>query len=158
LNEAVKQYTIDEIIASIRNNTMFYIENGLRGYRTFESGLCYEFALGLYKFLKSNNEPAELIFLVGNMKKADAAWYDSDEFDPTTEHPFHTIVKVRKYYYDINGRLGTKREIVAIWNKFRRKQLVVTDVNGIKPYIKKPEIVKHLELLFKNAYDYLKMM
>ena len=85
-----------------------------------------------YNFLKSKGDQPELIFLVGNMKKAEAAWYDTTEFDPTQEHPFHTIVKVRKFYYDINGKLGTKREISAMWTKFRNKKLVSVSVEDVK--------------------------
>ncbi len=156
LDEAVKQYDIDEMIGNLRNNHMFYAERGLRGASTFETGMCYEFALALYQFLKTKGENPELVFLVGNMKKADAEWYDTEEFDPTTEHPFHTVVKVRKYYYDINGRLGNKREILAMWSKFRRKKVVVVEPNEVKKYIKKPQMVKDLEEMFEIHLEDLK--
>lgn len=153
LNEAVKQYDLEDLISAIRNNHMFYAENSLRGYSVFESGLCYEWALAFYNFLKTKGEQPELVFLIGNMKKAEAAWYDTTEFDPTTEHPFHTIVKVRKFYYDINGKLGNKREITAMWPKFRNKKLVSVEPSEVKKYVKKNQIVKDLEELFKINYD-----
>jgi len=153
LNESIKQYEIDELVSRVRNNTMFYVENGLRGPSAFETGLCYEFALGLYNFLKSVGDKPELIFLVGNMKKAEAKWFETEDFDPSTEHAFHTIVKVRKHYYDINGRLGNKRDIVAMWSKFRRKKLVTTTPQEVKKYIKKNNIVKHLEIILTNNHE-----
>lgn len=149
LNESIKQYDLDNLLLSIRNNHYFYAENNLRGPSSFEDGYCYEFALAFYNFLKSQGESPELIFLVGNMKKADAEWYDTTDFDPTTEHPFHTIVKVRKFYYDINGKLGNKREILARWYKFRRKKLLPIEPNVLNPYIKNHQLVKTLENLFK---------
>lgn len=152
LVEAIKQYDIDELITRIRNNQYLYTEQGLRGPSTFESGKCYEFALALYNFLKSKGDQPELIFLVGNMKKAEASWYDTTEFDPTKEHPFHTIVKVRKFYYDINGKLGTKREIAAMWTKFRNKKLVGVSVEDVKKYITDSGLVDTLEKTFEANY------
>jgi len=152
LDEAVRQYDIEKLIANMGREMMFFVNNGLKGPSDFQSGLCYEFALGLYNFLKGKGERPELVFLVGNMKKAEAKWYKTEEFDPSTEHPFHTVVKIRKHYYDINGRLGTKRQIVAGWPSFRRKKLVITDVQSVKKYIKKPKIVKELKDLFDNNY------
>lgn len=156
LDEAVKQYDIDEMIGNLRNNHMFYAERGLRGPSTFEEGSCYEFALALYNFLKTKGEKPELVFLVGNMKKADAEWYDTTEFDPTQEHPFHTVVKVRKFYYDINGRLGNKRQIMAEWSKFRRKKMVGVEVRDVKKYVKKQSLVKDLEEMFEIHLEDLK--
>ncbi len=152
LVEAVKQYDIDELITRIRNNQYLYTEQGLRGPSTFESGKCYEFALALYNFLKSKGDQPELIFLIGNMKKTEAAWYDTTEFDPTKEHPFHTIVKVRKFYYDINGKLGNKRDISAMWSKFRKKKMVVITVDDIKKYITDLGLVDTLEKTFEANY------
>ncbi len=155
LDEAVRQYDIEKLIGNMGRETMFFVNNGLKGPSVFESGLCYEFALGLYNFLKSKGEKPELVFLVGNMKKAEAQWYKTEDFDPSTEHPFHTVVKIRKHYYDINGRLGTKRQIVSMWPKFRRKKLVITDTKSVKKYIKKTKVVKELEKLFSDNYNTL---
>jgi len=156
LIESIRQYDIDQLIHQFRNNTMFYVERGLRGASVFESGMCYEFALSLYNFLKENGEKPQLVFLVGNMKKAEAQWYATEDFDPTTEHPFHTIVKVRKYYYDINGRLGNKREILAKWYKFRRKKLVEVEYNDVNKYAKNKNIIKDIVDIFNINYKDLK--
>ena len=156
LDEAMKQYDIDTMIHNLRNNQMFYLERGLRGPLTFDEGSCYEFALALYNYLRSKGERPQLVFLVGNMKKADAQWYDTTEFDPTQEHPFHIVVKVRKYYYDINGRLGNKREILAMWSKFRRKKMVDVEPKDVKKYIQKKSLVTDLEEIFEIYYEDLK--
>lgn len=135
---------------------MFFISHNLRGPSAFEGGLCYEFALGLNNFLKSVGEKPELVFLIGNMKKEDAKWSKTDDFDPSTEHPFHTIVKVRKYYYDINGRLGNKREIKAMWSKFRNKKLVTVEPHEVKKYVKHSAVMNDLEAALKATYDFNK--
>lgn len=151
LNESIKQFEIDDTIASLRMNHYFFAQNGLRGISEFETGKCFEFALGLYNFLKSKGEQPELIFLVGNMKKAEAAWYDTTEFDPTKEHPFHCIIQVRKFYYDINGKLGNKREITAMWPKFRNKKLIPTSVSDVVGYIKDKKLVDSIEQTLKDS-------
>lgn len=153
LLKSIKQYEIDEMISKLRNDYTFYTGRGLRGSSIFEGGFCFEFALALYKYLKTKGEKPELVFLVGNMKKSDAAWYNTTEFDPTKEHPFHTVVKVRKFYYDINGRLGNKREILSMWYKFRKKKMVVTDFKEVEKYVNEQSLLKDLEELFKNHYD-----
>jgi hypothetical protein len=150
LNEAIKQYTIDDTIASLRSNHYFFVQNGLRGSSEFENGKCFEFAMALYNYLKTKGEQPELIFLVGNMKKSEAAWYDTTEFDPTQEHPFHTIVQVRKFYYDINGKLGNKREIATMWPKFRNKKMVVATVDEVKSYVKDNKLVDSIISTFQE--------
>ena len=83
------------------------------------------------------------------MLKDEAQWRGVDN---KWNHPFHTIVKVRKYYYDINGRLGTKREIVARWPNFRNKKVIEVSEQDVKKYIKYPEMVKELEEIFDRNY------
>lgn len=151
LNEAIKQFVIEDTILSMLNNHYFYAQHGLRGRSEFENGKCFEFAIGLYNFLKSKGEDPELIFLVGNMKKSEAAWYDTTEFDPTQEHPFHTIVKLRKFYYDVNGKLGNKREIASRWYKFRNKKLIPTTVADVMGYVKDKELADAVEQALKDA-------
>jgi len=125
LNENIKQYDINNLIQQLRRDYYFFIKNGLRGPEVFESGKCFEFSLGLYNHLIKRGETPEIIFLIGNMKKSEAVWDENkDVFDPTEQHPFHTIIKVRKFYYDINGKLGNKRDITAMWHKFRNKVLL----------------------------------
>ena len=150
LNESIKQFEIDDALLSLRSNHYFFVQNGLRGASEFENGKCFEFAVGLYNFLKSVGEQPELIFLVGNMKKSEAAWYDTTEFDPTQEHPFHTIVKVRKFYYDANGKLGNKREIATMWPKFRNKKLVPTTLTDVMGYVKDKKIAEIVEQTLKE--------
>lgn len=150
LNEAIKQFIIDDAIASLRSNHYFFVQNGLRGASEFTNGKCFEFAIALYNYLKSKGEQPQLIYLMGNMKKSEARWYDTTEFDPTQEHPFHTIVQVRKFYYDINGKLGNKRDIATGWPKFRNKQLVPTTYEDVMQYVKDKKIIEDIETVLKE--------
>lgn len=151
LNESIKQFEIDDTILGLRMNHYFFAQNGLRGQSEFENGKCFEFALGLYNFLKEKGENPEMMFLVGNMKKSEAAWYDTTEFDPTKEHPFHCIVKVRKFYYDINGKLGNKREIAGMWPKFRNKKLIPTTVAEVAGYAKDRKLSDAVEKTLEQS-------
>jgi hypothetical protein len=157
LEASMKQYNIEQIISDLNRNSMFFIERGMRGPSAFESGKCYEFALALHTYLESIGEKSEIIFLVGNFKKSQVKWYfdGTEDFDPTMEHPFHTIVKVRKFYYDANGRLGNKRDITSNWPKFRNKRLVTATVDDIKQYIKDHQLVTDLITEFKKNHDKL---
>lgn len=153
LFEGIKQYQIDETIRRLRSDGRFFLDNGLRGPSVFENGLCYEFALALYNYLKSIGEDSEILFLMGSMKKTEAQWYyspETDEFDPRTDHPFHTLIQVRKFYYDINGKLGDKRNIASMWYKFRNKRLVKTTPEELKSFIKHHELVSFLEQKLKE--------
>jgi hypothetical protein len=153
LNESIKQYNINNLIRTLRNDHYFFINNGLHGYTVFESGKCFEFAMGLYNHLKSIGENPNLIFLVGNMKKSEAQYHDVDEYDPSQEHVFHTIVQVRKFYYDINGKLGNKRDISAMWDKFRNKKLIQTTPEQLTQYITDKKLIEALENQFKSYFE-----
>lgn len=153
LFEILSQKNIERVIADFRNNSNFYKENNLRGPSVFENGLCYEFAIALHNYLNSIGEKNDILFLMGSMKKNEAKWYgfEEGEFNPTTDHPFHTIIKIRKFYYDINGRLGAKRDIYSMWSKFRGKRLVHATKKELLPYIKNKEIVFKIEKLLKES-------
>ena len=151
---AIKQFVIDDTVASLRCNHDFFVQNGLRGPSEFETGKCFEFALSLFNFLKTKGEHPELMFLVGSMKKAEAAWYDTSVFDPTKEHPFHCIVKVRKFYYDINGKLGNKREITAMWYKFRNKKLIPASVSDVESFVKDKKLVDSIEVSLRSSFGH----
>lgn len=154
LNESIKQMDFDDTIHQFRNYfAMYRTELGLTSYRDFENGYCYDFAMGLYNFLKNQKEQPELIFITGNMLKNRAVIFD---VDPKEVQPFHTVVKLRKHYYDINGRLGNKREIVSRWSYFRNKKMIPVSYDDVKKYSKDQNIVKKVEEIFSTNYKGLK--
>ena len=122
----------------------FYKETKLRGPSVFMNGYCYEYAYAMYEVLKEKGIKSEVVFVRGNMKKQYILKEDIGI------HNLHAIIKVKRSYYDINGRLGSKRDILSAWYKFENKNLISSSIEELATYIVDRDLIKTIKQHLKE--------
>lgn len=152
LNESLKQVEVDAVIETFRSYfPMYRTELGVDRIVEFENGSCFEFVAALKKVMESAGENPEIYFVTGTMIKKYRPWFDSEdsEIDLSQNIPVHAFLKLRKFYYDVNGRMGNVRDIKSRWSYYRNKNIVKVGQVELDKYIKKPEMVKTLIGIFR---------
>jgi len=135
---------LDGLITEFRSDIDFFRDNNLKGPSVFLDGFCYEFAKALFLFLKERKQNSEIIFLQGRMIKYHSMSFEDDIFNPKELHYFHTIIKFKGSYFDSQGKLGSKRDILSDWYKFRIKSFEKSNLDSLNSYIQNEELVKRI--------------